>query len=59
MAKIFISSERIKEFQIFRKVLTYDNIKSNKNRGLHPLYRRYIFKKITGGVKLTPQPFKG
>ena len=36
--------------------MTYDNIKSHKNPGFHPLSRRHIFEKITGeggwGVKL-------
>ena len=49
--KIFISSER-PEFQWdFQKNVTYDNIKSHKKPGLHPLSRRYIFGKTTGGVK--------
>ena len=33
--------------------MTYDNIKSHKKPGLS---RRYIFRKSTGGVKLTPAP---
>ena len=38
--------------EIFRKDVTYDNIKSNKPR-FKPLLRRYIFEKTTGGrVKL-------
>ena len=42
--------------------MTYDNIKSDKKPGLHPLSRKDIFGKTTGwggGVKLTSQPFKG
>ena len=31
--------------------MTYDNIKSHKKPGLHPLSRRYIFGKTTGGLK--------
>ena len=31
--------------------MTYDNIKSHKKPGLHPLSRRYIFGKTTEGVK--------
>ena len=32
--KFFISSEQLEEFyEIFRKVVTYDNIKSHKNQG--------------------------
>ena len=42
---------------IFRKDVTYDNIKSRKKPELHPLFRRCIFGKTTSGVKLTPQPF--
>ena len=34
--------------EIFRKDVTYDNIKILKKRGLHPLSRRYIFGKTTG-----------
>ena len=33
--------------EIFRKDLTYDNTKSHKKPGLHPLFRRYIFGKST------------
>ena len=43
--------------EISWKDVTYDNIKSHKNRGFHPLFRKYIFQKNTGGLKLTPQPF--
>ena len=32
--------------------MTYDNIKSHKNSTVHPLSRRYIFGKTTGGFKL-------
>ena len=39
--------------QILRKDVTYDNIKSQKKTRFHPLFRRYIFRKITGEVKLT------
>ena len=28
--------------------MTYDNIKSHKKPGFHPLFKRYIFRKITG-----------
>ena len=33
----------------FRKDVTYDNIKSHAKPGLHPLSRRCIFAKTTGG----------
>ena len=48
--------------EIFRKDVTYDNIKSHKKPGLHALSRKCISGKTTGeggGFKLTPQPFKG
>ena len=39
--KIFVSSERLRNFnEIFRKDVTYDNIKSHKKARLHPLSRR-------------------
>ena len=34
--------------EIFRKDLTYDNIKSHKKLAFNPLFRRYIFRKTTG-----------
>ena len=37
--------------EIFRKDAAFDNIKSQRKPGLHPLSRRYIFGKTTGGVK--------
>ena len=45
--------------EIFGKDVPYDNIKSHKKAGFHPLFGRYIFRKTTGGeggreVKLTP-----
>ena len=33
--------------EIFRKSVTYDNIKSHKKLESHPLFRRYIFQKTT------------
>ena len=41
--------------------MTYDNIKSLKKPGLHPLSRRHVFGKTTEeGFKLTPPPiFEG
>ena len=44
--------------ETFRKDVTYDNIKSHKKTGFHPLFRRYIFRKSTWGVKLTPSRFR-
>ena len=35
--------------EIFRKDVTYDNIKSHKKPGFHPLFRGCIFGKTTGG----------
>ena len=43
---------------IFRKDVTYDNIKSYKKAGFHPLFRRYIFRKTTGG-QIDPSAFLG
>ena len=48
--------------KVFREDITYDNIKSHKKPGFHPLFRRYIFRKTTEGeggglvVKLTLLP---
>ena len=42
--------------EIFRKDVNFDNIKSHKKTGFHPLFRRYIFRKTTVGVQLTPLP---
>ena len=42
--------------ETFRKNVTYDNIKSHKKSEFHPLFRRYIFEKTTGCVKLTHTP---
>ena len=42
--------------ETFMKKVTYDNIKSHKKPGFHPLSRRYIFGKITGGSQIaSPQ----
>ena len=49
----------LKVIEIFRKDVNCDNIKSHKKPGFHPLFRRYIFWKTTGGVKLTlPSRFR-
>ena len=43
--------------EVFRKYVTYDNIKSHKKQGFHPLFRRNIYRKVTEGVKVTlPAP---
>ena len=39
--------------------MPYDNIKSLKKPGFNPLFRRYIFQKISGGVKLSPPAVLG
>ena len=36
--------------------MTYDNIKSHKKAGFHPFFRRYIFRKTTGGTPPPPHP---
>ena len=41
--------------EIFRKDVTYDNIKNHKKPGFYSLFRRYIFGK-TGEVKLITLP---
>ena len=45
--------------EMFRTSVTFGNTKSHKKAELHPLSRRYIFGKTTGGVKLIPQHFIG
>ena len=46
MEKIVISSEWLRNFnEVFRKDVTYDNIKNHKNLSLS---RRYVFGKTTG-----------
>ena len=42
--------------EVFRKDVTYDDIKSHKKAGFHSLIRRQIFEKTTGEVKLTLPP---
>ena len=45
--------------KIFRKYVTYDNIKSHNKPGLHPRSRSYIFGKNTEGrreFRLAPHP---
>ena len=39
--------------------MAYDNIKSHKNAGIHPLSEKCIFGKTIGGIKLASQPFQG
>ena len=38
--------------QIFRKGVTYDNIKNHKKPVFNPLFRRYIFRKTTAVLEL-------
>ena len=40
--------------EIFRKDVTYDDIKSHKKPRLHPLSRRYIFGKTTEEGQINP-----
>ena len=45
--------------EIFRKDVPYGNIKIHKKTGFQPLFRRYIFRKTTGGgggANLIPLP---
>ena len=44
--------------EIFRTDVAYDNIKSHKKTGIHYRFSRYILKKPTGGVKLSPSLFR-
>ena len=37
--------------EIFGKNVTYDNIRSHRKSGLHPLFRKHSFGKTTWGVK--------
>ena len=41
---------------MFRKDVTYDDIKSHKKAGLHPLSEKYIFGKTTGRGQIDPPP---
>ena len=45
--------------EIFKKDVTYNNTKSHKKAGFRHLFRRYIFRKTTGGVKLAPPAVLG
>ena len=50
--KVFTSSNDLRNCnEIFRKDVTYDNIKSHKKPGFHPLFRRHIFEKNTEEMK--------
>ena len=44
--------------EIFRKDVTYDNIKSHKKAGLHPLFTFLEKLQGRGGVKLPPSLLK-
>ena len=47
-------------YQIFRKNLSYDNIKSHQKSGLHALSRKHNFGKITGReCQIDPTTFVG
>ena len=57
--RIFIASERIEEFnEIFRKDVTYGNIKSHKKSGLHPSLEDIFLGKPQerGGGQIDPPP---
>ena len=41
---------------IFRKNVSYDNIKSQKKSSPHPLSRKYICGKTTGENQIDPPP---
>ena len=43
--KIFLLNGLRNVNEIFRKDVTYGNVKSHKNTGFHPLFRRYSFEK--------------
>ena len=54
--KIYLQSG-LKNFnEIFRKNVSYDNIKSYKKPGLYPLVRKCSFGETTGVVKWNPPP---
>ena len=40
--------------EILREDVTYDKIKSQKKSGTHPISRKYIFGKATGGLPPLP-----
>ena len=42
--------------EIFRKDVSYDNIKRHKKTRFHPFIRRYIFRETTGGSNWPPPP---
>ena len=50
--KFFIYSELLDE--IFRKDVTYDNIKSRRKPWFHPPFRKQIFLKTTEGSQIDP-----
>ena len=53
--KFFIYSELLDE--IFRKDVTYDNIKSRRKPWFHPPFRKQIFRKTTEESQIdTPPP---
>ena len=44
--------------EVFRKDVTYDNTKIHKKPAFHPLFRRHIFRKTTGGGQVSKFMFK-
>ena len=40
--------------ELFRKDVAYDKIKGHKKAGFHPLSRKHIFGKTTGGSQTDP-----
>ena len=43
-----------KIIEIFRKDVSYDNIKIKKKHRVSPLFRRYKLQKTTGGSQIDP-----
>ena len=55
---IYLLNDTMNFNEIFRKNVTYDNIKSHQKSGLHPLSRKYNFGRTIEGVKYTPGIFR-
>ena len=47
---IFLNDTRNSN-EVFKKDVTYDNIKSHKKSWFYPLFRRYIFRKAKGKIR--------
>ena len=57
--KSFYLPNDLRDFnEIFRKDVTYDNVKSYKKVALHPVSKRCIFGKATGGNQTTQTFYK-